>query len=499
ASRRVKRNVVAVMVAVLLAALVVGATRHWSGWRVVPGIRRVVTSSPEDTSLHTRLLALRAANEAFWEHPLIGWGPEHALVALNAHYIPGYLVYEEAWFDRVHNIVADVAVMRGIAGLLASAGMLAFTVGVLFARSRRTKNYGVAALGAGVIAYLTQDLFFFDHPSALLLLFAIFAFAWRLWDEERSVLEEGKIALQNDSRLRAARGAAAAAVGGLAVYLIVMTAVVPLAQLWWYSWKTGIATGNKVVRGAELLRELPWLFSPYTVVQPELRRSLVDMLVAGGAFQRREFAPLTKIATAALAEAAWRQQNYDPRLFLTLAEAYNELGKHDARFLARGKEVLEAARRLAPKRQDYYALLAFNRLLAGEKEQAVALARTGVALAPTAPRPRLNLGILLALAGKTYWNESLRELDRLIESYRGFSLGDVRNMVNVLGMMVRGFVLDSDAEGVEKAAAVIQKVGMLGEGKIYAALRENGALLENLAQQGNWRALREMVGAVPSN
>ena len=105
----------------LLTALVIGVgifipLRDSSFIQSIPQLARVA-----DISLkagETRLTIWRLALEGVKERPILGWGQENFNYVFNTYYNPS-LYGQEAWFDRVHNVVLDWLVAGGIVGALA--------------------------------------------------------------------------------------------------------------------------------------------------------------------------------------------------------------------------------------------------------------------------------------------------------------------------------------------------------------------------------------------
>lgn len=135
--------------AVVLCAMVTGAMASSTGSRATD-----VTSSRSDE--------WRIAARVIAAHPVVGVGPEGYRIAF-----PGEVdaAYERAHGrsvvpDRAHDVLADQAAALGMPGLVLFVLLLAAVAGPIGRTLRQGSALG-AALAAGAVAYVTQQLFLF--------------------------------------------------------------------------------------------------------------------------------------------------------------------------------------------------------------------------------------------------------------------------------------------------------------------------------------------------
>lgn len=148
ASRRTRPWVLAAVGAVLAATFVIG---RWD--EIGFGFRG-------------RVAIWEVAGETIAGNPLLGTGPEMFMVEYSKR-VGAETVREFGRYgttDRAHSALLDFAVASGVpAALLYLAVLVA--VGVVAAKAMASPRPVLAALGAGVLAYVLQQQVFFPHPA----------------------------------------------------------------------------------------------------------------------------------------------------------------------------------------------------------------------------------------------------------------------------------------------------------------------------------------------
>jgi len=156
-----------------------------------PNVVRRIVNLPNESSFQTRLLSLQSSWRAFTDSPktmLIGWGQEHFMTGYNKYYDPRHGTVEDAWFDRAHNKIADVAVTGGIVGLvtyLALFGILGWYLAHIAKRGGDSRKIVIACV-ALLVAYFAQNLAIFDLPQTYVNFFLLMAFLDWLWADGRT-------------------------------------------------------------------------------------------------------------------------------------------------------------------------------------------------------------------------------------------------------------------------------------------------------------------------
>jgi len=143
-----------------------------------PTISRVLNISKEDPTTKFRLLNWQMAVEGIKEKPLLGWGYSNYTAVYNKYY-KKELFGIEAWADKPHNKLLEVAIDSGIIGLLAYLGIFGSVIYVINRAYTmgKIKKQEFSALLGGLSAYFVQNLFIFDTFSTYLTFFTILAYA----------------------------------------------------------------------------------------------------------------------------------------------------------------------------------------------------------------------------------------------------------------------------------------------------------------------------------
>jgi tetratricopeptide (TPR) repeat protein len=124
----------------------------------------------------SRLFVWKNVGAEALKSPILGYGAEHIARIFDKVYDPSKIL--EQWFDRSHNAFLDYFVQYGIFGLtLYLALIIAFAISSI----RIYKREPFSFLNPGflflllVLTYALQNLFVFDTPSSLWLLYALFS------------------------------------------------------------------------------------------------------------------------------------------------------------------------------------------------------------------------------------------------------------------------------------------------------------------------------------
>lgn len=131
-----------------------------------PYLERIASISLKEAS--TRFDIWSMAFEGVKEHPVLGWGQSNYNYVFNKYYEPE-LHAQEAWFDRVHNIVMDWLIAGGVVGAVAYFSILGAAVYYLFVRPLLRKDdnaFSVVERGVliGLLAgYTVHNMFVFDN------------------------------------------------------------------------------------------------------------------------------------------------------------------------------------------------------------------------------------------------------------------------------------------------------------------------------------------------
>lgn len=146
-------------------------------WNSVPVFNRLKEIDTNDTSTNIRLINNKVSYTAFINMRgtdlLLGVGPEMYVLKWFENYDPLLNKYEQTqFFDRAHNIIFDLVIMRGILGFLIFLIVMYVTL-----KHASKKDFVLFSLTLFIfISYMTQGLFEFDSYTTTMLLFMIFLF-----------------------------------------------------------------------------------------------------------------------------------------------------------------------------------------------------------------------------------------------------------------------------------------------------------------------------------
>lgn len=139
-------------------------------------IARIASISLSDGTVSSRLFVWQNVGTEAAKSPFLGSGAGHIARIFDKVYDPSSIV--EQWFDRSHNAFLDYFVQYGIFGL---ALYLALIIAFAISSIRIYKREPIGFLNPGflflllVLTYAMQNIFVFDTPSSLWLLYAIFS------------------------------------------------------------------------------------------------------------------------------------------------------------------------------------------------------------------------------------------------------------------------------------------------------------------------------------
>lgn len=139
-------------------------------------VQRIASITLSEGAVGNRLFVWTHIAEETLQHPLSGYGVEHVARLFDRIYDPSKI--SEQWFDRSHNAFLDYFAQSGVFGLtLYLALIISFALCALSLYRRESlsfTNSGLLFLLL-ILTYAVQNLFVFDTPSSLWLLYALFA------------------------------------------------------------------------------------------------------------------------------------------------------------------------------------------------------------------------------------------------------------------------------------------------------------------------------------
>ncbi len=385
---RVRKGVVVALIVAIVGGGIFFATRTADIWQSIPGLSRISDISLEDATVQTRLISLGSSLSAFVERPVFGWGPENFNIAYNKYYNPDYAQYEDRWFDRAHNKIADVGVMQGVFGLLVYLGMFVVLGYTLLRRKGKTFfDPSTRSVFVGVfVAYFVQNLFVFDQITSYLFFFALLGFVvyGRYMDGEEVVMPNRRA-----MNVAVFGWIVVALLVGLSWYVFIAT---PVTQGVSYTRALETRVGEKILDASDSF------LAPYNYTQSTIRGMFVKTLYDGQVFRNGQFLSLINVSLGALEEVVYREP-YDPRFHIQVSEAYTEKSKIDGGYYYYdvALEYVSEGLSLSPQRQSLQ--YQYNFLLAGlgRYGEAIEGAENVVASNVDIARAHYQLALILAV------------------------------------------------------------------------------------------------------
>jgi len=140
-------------------------------------VRRIASISLSDGTVSSRLFVWSNILEETFQRPLLGYGAEHVAQLFDKVYDPSKIL--EQWFDRSHNAFLDYFAQYGVFGLalyIALIGAFSYCALRLYRREEFSLTNAGFIFLLLILTYSVQNLFVFDTPFSLWLLYALFAF-----------------------------------------------------------------------------------------------------------------------------------------------------------------------------------------------------------------------------------------------------------------------------------------------------------------------------------
>lgn len=131
-----------------------------------PYLQRIASISLKEAT--TRFDIWSMAFNGVKERPILGWGQSNYNYVFNKYYEPE-LHGQEAWFDRVHDIIMDWLIAGGVLGLLAYLSLYGSAVYYLLIRPmmrRDDESFTVVERGVLLgllVGYFVHNIFVFDN------------------------------------------------------------------------------------------------------------------------------------------------------------------------------------------------------------------------------------------------------------------------------------------------------------------------------------------------
>src|SRR3989344_3161257 len=410
-----KKNQRLVAAIVLAALLFTGATtimlaRLPKAQEKVPSLIGIanIQNITKTSTAQTRLMAWQIAWQGFKNFSLFGIGVGHHEVIFNQYYNPKLLRYgfKETIWDKPHNWLLELAVSAGIFGVLAYLAVYAAAVQALLRKARQEitskDKWAQIILAGGLLAYFIQNLFLLYQCNYLPLRTSYYL-----------ALSENAGRYQNAPAAWATNAQLSLRIPS---YLKLESAVLAASTLDTMSKKNIIKDGKDIKEAALML-------------------------------------------TSILADGAKKYpQNYIYPVWA--GQAYLVLGEYvDAAYFEQGREFLEQARQIAPRKQEGDFLLGQAYLYQQNAAAAKDILQAAVAISPDLGQPHWFLGLAYEAAGER--QQAVPELKQ-------------------------GLRLEPDLQTEQN---ILYLIDILAEAKDYATILDYYKLLsQRQPEEGYWHA-----------
>ena len=335
-----------------------------------------------------RFVNWKMAEQAFFEKPVLGWGPENYTLAFTVFYNPCLgtgQCGDERWFDRAHNIVFDTLATTGALGLAVYA-LIFLSYFLCFLKAyfrKKTISFWTAfVFPTAFAAYFVQNLSVFDMMTSLLMFVLLLSFASFLSDIQKAPNNVPEaIKKKKNSFL-------------LAYFFIWLLFIFSFFNFVVNPWKTDTAVIKALINQSPEKRisfyktalsssplgkhQIRQFFSEQ--LRENIRRTGLENI-----FQDKNMMENAKKELAFIArelEKSLQESPLDYRSALDLANLYNIYYLFDRSKLALAEKYGELCLQLSPKNQQGYWALAQAKMLKKEKKEGFELLQKAINLEP---------------------------------------------------------------------------------------------------------------------
>lgn len=330
------------------------------------------------------------AFEGVKERPLLGWGQSNYNYVFNEYFRPE-LHGQEAWFDRVHNIVMDWLIAGGVLGLLAYFSILLSAVYYLFVRpliQKGDETFSVVERGIllGLLAgYTIHNLFVFDNIVSYIFYGVLLGYIQARVGVPIPSFEKKKIDINIIEQIFTP---------------VVVVAFVGI--IYFVNVSNMLAAGDvinafRTEKPEEMMHWFDVALSRNTFAKQEIREQLTQR--GQGLLQLAEVSDETKTQVSARIETELLKQIEekpgDARLHVFISSFYRSTNQLD-----KAREQLAIARSLSPNKQVIIFEQGYVELQSGKYEDATTLFKEAYDLGPQFVDSRVNYAMSAVYAGK---------------------------------------------------------------------------------------------------
>ncbi|MFH1030047.1 MAG: O-antigen ligase family protein [bacterium] len=340
--------------------------------------------SLEDATLNTRLISWKAGWKGFLDKPIFGVGSGNYAYSFDKYFPPIFYSYtsSQTYFDHAHNTLVDITATMGILGILSYLLIWAIIIFYLISNFKK----GVIDLNEFVVlsglllAYFIQNIFVFDSLATFIAFFIFVGYIaypqYSKFVESRGITAKG----------RKLNPFFACAVLIFSAFIIIKYNIIPAkAMLRSVDGQYKLARDHDLIAGFELYKKS---LTYNTVLDRDIRSSFINIIISEGLLYAQDIdkEKFTEILDFSISEGEKNLalNQHDAMMNLQMGQLYNIRSRITASEfdLSRGEFYLNKAMESSPGRLQIHFILAQNRLLAGDKDKALAILQNAKKLNP---------------------------------------------------------------------------------------------------------------------
>lgn len=182
----INTRIIAVIFFILL--IIISSIVFYATFWQVEAITGYLPSFFSSQTIAGRSAVWQIAWQGVKERPVLGWGPENFPAVFSRYYNPCLGLAKcglDTLYDRTHNIVFDMLIFGGFAGLFSYLALFGAAFYLLYKKTLRAVNIYTnrrenwlmpAVMGALLISYFVQNLMVFDMIGTYMMFFLVLAF-----------------------------------------------------------------------------------------------------------------------------------------------------------------------------------------------------------------------------------------------------------------------------------------------------------------------------------
>lgn len=394
----------------------------------------IIKELPGDARLLVWQIGFKGWQEKFW----LGWGQENFNIAYNKYFDPKLPQTGDLWYDRVHNIVLDIAVSSGILGLLSYLSIFVIAIFGLLKICPKVIQKRNLFLPLGMVVllmvYFLQNIWVFDMVSSYMIFFLSLAFVYFLIQGEN---------LQFLPQKGENKKAIYYSLGILLIFITILTIYFGNIQPARASRYTVMGVVSPLEKAIPLFQKALSVSKISIFETSEQFARKIDGLTFDSE-QDHELLKKGFELSAEEMEKSIKKNPQDFRFYLVLGRHYSNFYyfNQDPEKLGLAEEYLNKAAELSPKNQQVYWSLSQVKLSQGKEEEAINFMQKSVDLEPQYGLSHWYLAMTYRALGRYElalekikeaekldynWRENSENLKKVIDVYQ--NLKDDENLI----------------------------------------------------------------------